>query len=67
MFFYGLLCGALVAFCLLVVFCVMEAPEEEPDTREQPSPGEHRERQERENRNFLYYDGTNMPTKKEER
>lgn len=67
MFVCGMICGALIALCLVIVFCVVDIPEETAGQRvisEQEAHQRHQQKQE--NRNFLYYDGTDMPEKKED-
>ncbi len=64
MFVCGALCGALLALCAVALLCAL-LPEEKPAAAISRLVDGHT-RQRRENRNFLYYDGTEMPMNKEE-
>ena len=65
-FIAGLLCGWLMAAAAVVLLCLLRAGGRRPPQTHAARPPANRERQRRENRNFLYYDGTEMPKGKEE-
>ena len=67
MFFYGFLCGAAATLGIIILRQSRRRAYRRPPTVPPAAPVTDSRRQHaRETRNFLYYDGTEMPADKEE-
>lgn len=66
MFFYGFLCGVAATLGMMILRQSRRVKRRPPTVPPAAPLTESRRQHDRETRNFLYYDGTEMPADKEE-